>query len=140
MMRFLLAVLALVAGGCSTSGQDLRNPGDPMKLTYQGPEVQAALQQGANLHQLVVKVQAPSGGYRLWLEEICREGPAVAVCFTLESPGPEEAVTMALEEKQANVALKPEAAAVHIRVRQVQRNVKYERQPPAELARVLRRQ
>jgi hypothetical protein len=46
---------------------------------------------------------------------------------------------MALEEKQADVPLQPAESAVHVYVRQVQRNVEYVQQPPAELAQVLTR-
>ncbi len=110
-----------------------------MKLTYRGPDVQAALQERPHLHQLLVKVQVPSGGYQLRLEETRRTGAVTAVYLTLERPGPEEAVTMALEEKQADVPLQPAESAVHVYVRQVQRNVEYVQQPPAELAQVLTR-
>jgi len=110
-----------------------------VKLTYQGPDVQAALQERPTLHQLLVKVQVPSGGYQLHLEETRRAGAVTAVYLRLESPGPDEAVTMALEEKLADVPLQPEESAVHVYVRQVQRNVEYVQQPPAELAQVIGR-
>ena len=139
-LAFLLVLFLLVPGGCSTGGQDpQQDPRDTVKLTYRGPDVQATLQERPHLHQLLVKVQVPSGGYRLRLEETRRTGAVTAVYLTLESPGPEEAVTMALEEKQADVPLQPEASAVYVYVRQVQRDVEYVQQPPAELAQVLTR-
>jgi hypothetical protein len=141
MMRFPMATLLLFLGGCSTGGQDPRPavPDDDVKLTYRGPEVQATLQEQPGLHQLRVTVQVPSGGYRLLLEETRRLGAVTAVYLTLESPGPEEAVTMALEEKEADVPLQPEEGAVHVFVRQVQRNVQYVQRPQADLANVVKR-
>lgn len=142
-LLFLFLVL-LVSGSCSTGSADREaqpNPGvqDKVQLTYQGPEVQAELHKRPGLHQLLVKVQVPSGGYGLRLEESKHVDRATAVYLTLEAPGPDEAVTMALEEKRADVSLQPEASDVWVYVRQVQRNVQYVQQPPAELAVVLAR-
>jgi hypothetical protein len=140
MMRFLLATVLLFPVGCSTGGQDSRpHPDDDVKLTYQGPDVEATLQERPNLHQLLVKVTVPTGGYRLLLEETRRVQAVTAVYLTLEGPGPEEMVTQALEDKQADVSLRPEEGAVHVYVRQVQRNVHYVQRPEAELAQVVRR-
>lgn len=144
MMRFLLATVLLLLVGCSTGGQDSRpHPGDDdndnVKLTYRGPDVQATLEERPGLHQLLVKVIVPTGGYRLLLEETRRVGAVTAVYLTLEGPGPDEMVTQALEEKQANVSLRPEEGDLHVHVRQVQRNVHYVQRPQAELARVVRR-
>ncbi|MHC4514330.1 MAG: protease complex subunit PrcB family protein [Planctomycetota bacterium] len=139
---FLLAFLlgALLVGGCATGGQGPQpDDRDAAKLTYAGPEVQAVLQQRPNLHQLSVRVQVPSGGYELRLDETRRTGAVTAIYLTLEAPGPEEDVTGAEEEKHARVSLQPEESAVHVYIRQVQRNVEYVQEPPAELAQVLNR-
>jgi hypothetical protein len=139
---FLLAFLlgALLVGGCATGGQDPQ-PRDraAAKLTYQGPGVAAELQQRPNLHQLSVRVQVPSGGYELRLDETRHTGAVTVVYLTLEGPGPDENVTGAEEEKHARVSLQPEESAVHVYIRQVQRNVEYVQEPPAELAQVLTR-
>lgn len=148
MKQFPLALFVFVSGSCSTGGHD-QEPGRQQhppdgdtvqpQPTYKGPDVQASFEERGGLHRVLVKVLAPSGGYKLRLEETRRVGAATAAYLTLEAPGPEEAATMALEEQQADVSLKPEAGAVHVYVRQVQRNVEYVQQPPAELAVVLLR-
>jgi hypothetical protein len=130
----------LLLGACATSGQDPQpDQPDAVKLTYQGPKVEAVLRQDAHLHQVSVRVQVPTGGYELRLDETRSTGQVTAVYLTLVGPGPDEAVTMALEEPRANVSLPPGQSAVYVYVKQVQRDVEYGHEPPAELAQVLAR-
>ena len=128
----------LLLGACATGGQDRQLPNqDAVKLTYQGPKVDAVLQQDAHLHRVSVKVQVPTGGYELRLDETRSTGEVTGVYLTLVGPGPDEVVTMALEEPQANVSLQPAPGAVYVYVKQVQRDVQYGTEPAAELAQVL---
>ena len=138
-MKLTLAGLLLL-GASATGGQDPQpDMPDAVKLTYQGPTVEAMLRQDAQLHQVSVKVQVASGGFELRLDETRRSGQVTAVYLTLVGPGPDEAVTMAFEELQANVSLQPGQDPVYVYVKQVRRGVTQEPEPAAELAQVLGR-
>ena len=142
--RVLPLLVALLSLLCACATGDVRPSTPPssteaVKLTYRGPSVEAALQQEATLHVVLVTVQAPTGGYSLRLDETRRTSKGTEIYLTLESPGPDEMATMALEEHREKVVLKPEQGAVHVYVKQVQRNITYVQTPPYELAQALTR-
>jgi hypothetical protein len=140
----LVVVLTCAVAACGSEAKEDPSSTDQRPATpqerYEGPPATATIEPGnAATPMLRVDVAVPSGGFELRHDETKQREGSTQVLLTLTEPGPDEAVTMALETKTAQVPLTDTKGRVEVLIARVQRGVHYLVAPPHRLAATLPR-